>query len=181
MMPRDKKPPVVGCWTGVKGRAAARRRGICQAERGTVAGVLLSDGFLLFWLVIGWVDPRADRQLGRGGWPADEALGVRAVGVSQYQCPAGPHGRGSAVVNVGGGVQAEAAVAVLVVVPGEEVLAVRSCCLDRVEAAGEVRPVLEGLELAFRERVVVADVRAAVGLGDSEVGQQQRDRLGGHR
>jgi hypothetical protein len=60
---------------------------------------------------------------------------VRAVGVGQYQCPAGLHGRGPAVVNVGGGVQAEAAVAVLVVVPGEEVLAVCSCCLDRVEAA----------------------------------------------
>jgi hypothetical protein len=60
------------------------------------------------------------------------------------------------VVNVGGGVQAEAAVAVLVVVPAEEVLAVRPGGLDRVEVAGEVRPVLEGLELAFRERVVVA-------------------------
>jgi hypothetical protein len=81
---------------------------------------------------------------------------VRAVSVSQHQCPVGPDGGGPAVVNVGGGVQAEAAVAVLVVVPGEEVLAVRSCCLDRVEAAGEARPVLEGLELAFRERVVVA-------------------------
>jgi hypothetical protein len=31
--------------------------GICQPERGTIAGVLLSGGFLLFGLVIGWVDP----------------------------------------------------------------------------------------------------------------------------
>jgi uncharacterized membrane protein YfcA len=43
------------------------------------------------------------------------APGVRGAG--QHQCPAGPHGRGPAVVNVGGGVQAKAAVAVLVVVP----------------------------------------------------------------
>ena len=45
---------------------------------------------------------------------------MRAVSVSQHQCPAGLDGRGPAVVDVGGGVQAEAAVAVLVVVPGEE-------------------------------------------------------------
>src|SRR6202022_1413781 len=33
----------------------------------------------------------------------------------------------------------------------------------------------------FGVRVVVGDVRAGVGLGDAEAGQQQRDRLGGHR
>ena len=30
--------------------------GICQPERGTIAGVLLSGGFL-FGVVLGWVDP----------------------------------------------------------------------------------------------------------------------------
>jgi hypothetical protein len=34
-----------------------QEHGICQPERGTVAGVLLSGGFLLFGVVIGWVDP----------------------------------------------------------------------------------------------------------------------------
>jgi hypothetical protein len=61
-----------------------------------------------------------------------------------------------AVVDVGGGVQSEAAVTVVVVVPAEEVLAVRAGGLDRGEPGRERRPVLEGLELRFRIRVVVA-------------------------
>jgi hypothetical protein len=59
-------------------------------------------------------------------------------------------------VDVGGGVQAEAAVAVLVVVPAEEVLAVRPGGLDRGEAAGEAGPVFQGLELGLGVGVVVA-------------------------
>ncbi len=70
--------------------------------------------------------------------------------------------------------------AVLVVVPAEEVLAVRPGGLDRAEPRGKRRPVLQGLELRFGVRVVVGDVRAGVGLGDAQVGQQQRDRLGRH-
>ena len=66
-------------------------------------------------------------------------------------------------MDVGGGVQAEPAVAVLVVVPGEEVLAVGAGVLDRGEAAGEVGPVLEGLELRLGVGVVVGDVRAGSG------------------
>ena len=59
------------------------------------------------------------------------------VGGGQDDGSCGLDGFGSSVVDVGRGVQAQAAVAVLIVVPGEEVLAVRSCCLDGVEAAGE--------------------------------------------
>ena len=84
------------------------------------------------------------------------------------------------MVDISGGVQAEPAVVVLVVVPGEEFLAVCPGGLDRGEPGGEAGPVLEGLELRLGVRVVVGHVRAAVGLGDAEVGEQQRDRLGGH-
>jgi hypothetical protein len=59
-------------------------------------------------------------------------------------------------VDVGGGVQAEPAVAVLVVVPAEKVLAVRAGGLDRGEPGGERRPVLQRLELGFGVGVVVA-------------------------
>ena len=59
------------------------------------------------------------------------------VGGVQDLGAAGLDGCGLAVVDVGGGVQAEAAVAVLVVVPGEEVLAVRPGGLDRGEPGGE--------------------------------------------
>jgi hypothetical protein len=65
-----------------------------------------------------------------------------------------------AVVDAGGGVQAETAVMMVVVVPGEEFLAVHPDGLDRGEPGGESRPVLEGLELRFGVRVVVGDVQA---------------------
>jgi hypothetical protein len=35
--------------------------------------------------------------------------------------------------------------------------------------------------MGFGEGVVVGDVRARVGLGDAEIGEEQRDGLGGHR
>ena len=88
---------------------------------------------------------------------------------------------GAAVVDVGGGEQAEAPVVMLGVVPGEEALAERPRAPDRAEALGELGPILQGLELRFGERVVVGDVRPAVRLGDAQVGEQQRHRLRGHR
>src|SRR5688572_31215960 len=45
----------------------------------------------------------------------------------------------------------------------------------------EAGAVLEGLELGLGVGGVIGDVRAGVGLGDAEVGEQERDRLGGHR
>jgi hypothetical protein len=69
--------------------------------------------------------------------------------------------------------QADAAVMVLGVIPGKEVLAKAGCILDRAEAFRELVSVLQGLDLTFRERVVVGDVVPAPGLGDTQVGQQQ--------
>jgi hypothetical protein len=100
------------------------------------------------------VDPGSGRDGWRGRGLADEAFWVGVVGGGQHAGPAGLHDCGAAVVNVGGGVQAEPAVTMLIVVPGEEVLAVRSCCFDRVEAAGEAGPVFQGLELRLRVRIV---------------------------
>ncbi len=103
--------------------------------------VILSAGLFL----LGRVDPGCAWQFRRGGWLGDEALGVSGVGGVQDLGAGGPDGRGVAVVDVGGGVQAEAAVAVVVVVPAEEVLAVRAGGLDRAEPGRERRPVFQGL------------------------------------
>jgi len=56
---------------------------------------------------------------------------------------------------------------VLVVVPGEEPLAEEAPLLDRAEAAGELRAVLQRLELSLREGVVVGHMGPAVGLFDT--------------
>src|SRR5262245_57895510 len=76
-----------------------------------------------------------------GGWQlrrlrlAGEALRVGGVGGGEHRGAAGLDLAGPAVVNVGGGVQAKPAVPVLVVVPGEEDLAVRAGVLDAGEPA----------------------------------------------
>jgi hypothetical protein len=75
---------------------------------------------------------------------------VGVVGGCQDAAALRLDGRGVAVVDAGGGVQAEPSVPVVVVVPGEEFLAVRPGGLDRGEPGRERRPVLQGLELRFR-------------------------------
>ena len=68
-------------------------------------------------------------------------------------------------MDVGGGVKAEPGVAMLVVVPTEEDLAVPPSGFDRGEPVGEVGPVLQRLELRLAERVVVGDVRVGNATG----------------
>ena len=80
---------------------------------------------------------------------ADEPFRVGGVGGGEVVRPGGLDGLGTAVVDIGGGVQAQPGMAVFLVVPGEEDLAVCPGGLDRGEAAGEARPVLQGLELAL--------------------------------
>jgi hypothetical protein len=64
-------------------------------------------------------------------------------------------------------VQADAGVAVDVVVVIEERGAERAGVVDRAEPAGERRAVLEGLEVRLAVGVVVADVGSAAAAGDS--------------
>ena len=66
------------------------------------------------------------------------------------------------------------------VVPAEELLTVNTCVFDGAEAIREVGPVFQGLELGLRVRIVIRDVRPAVSLGDIQVDEESRDRLGSH-
>ena len=88
--------------------------------------------------------------------------------------------RGGAVVDGGRRHQADSAVAVLMIVPVEEPAAVSASVRDRAEAIGEVGPVFQGFELRLGVRIVIRDVRAAVGLGDIEVDEERGDGLGSH-
>src|SRR5450759_4551887 len=70
--------------------------------------------------------------------------------------------RSGAMVDGGRSHQADSSVAVFVVVPGEELLAVSASVLDRAEAIGEVGSVLQGFELRLGVRIVIRHVRAAI-------------------
>ena len=88
--------------------------------------------------------------------------------------------RSGAVVDGGRCHQANSAVAVFVVVPVEELLAVSASVLGRAEAIGEVGSVLESFELRLGVRIIIRDMRAAVGLGDIEVDEERGDGLRSH-
>ncbi|SPE23403.1 hypothetical protein SBA2_1230004 [Acidobacteriia bacterium SbA2] len=83
-------------------------------------------------------------------------------------------------MNHGGGHQAQAGVVVVVVVPAEEGLAKPTGVFDGAEAVREARAVFEGPKLAFRIRIVIGDMRTAVGFDDAQIGQQQSHRFGFH-
>ena len=78
----------------------------------------------------------------------------------------------TSVVDGVGGEQCDAAVAVVLVVPGHVVAHPGPGGIEIVEDTGIVRPVLHRAELRFGERVVIADPRPVVGLTDLETGQQ---------
>src|SRR4051794_23474507 len=88
---------------------------------------------------------------------------------------------GAAVVHGGRGHQAEPGVPMVMVVVLEELAAEAAGVLDAVEAGWERGPVLERFEVRFGVGVVGRGVGAVVAAGDAEIGQQKRDRLGGHR
>src|SRR6266849_6834966 len=69
----------------------------------------------------------------------------------------------------------------LAVVPGEELRTEVPRILLRTKAVRKCRTVLERLELTFRERIVVRDVRPIQAAGHAEIGQQQSHWFGSHR
>src|ERR1700735_2735737 len=103
----------------------------------------------------------------------------REGGIERNGAPCGEL-RGGSVIHGGRDHPANAAVAMVMVVPAEELLAMSASIFDRAEAIREVRPVLQGLELRLGVRIVIRDVRAAMGLGDLQVDQERGDRLGSH-
>jgi len=130
---------------------------------------------------LGRVDPDGTRErLGPGRF-ADEPFEMLLEGCGQHaralgEClggePRGDHVRGQ---------QGDAAVIVFVVLPVEESLAIGAGVFQRAEPVRELGPVPQGLDLAFREWVVIGSIGPAVRLGDSEIGQLEGKRLAGHQ
>ena len=68
-----------------------------------------------------------------------------------------------------------------VVVPLEEFSGPTARIQWASEPVGVIRPVLQRLELRFRERVIVRNMRSRVGFSYPQVRHQQSHRFGGHR
>jgi hypothetical protein len=87
---------------------------------------------------------------------------------------------GLSIVDLIRGHEADADVVVVLIVPGEEVAAELPGVFDAAEALWEPGLILQGLEVAFRERIVVGGVGSAVRLGDAEIGEELGGGLGRH-
>ena len=62
---------------------------------------------------------------------------------------------------------------VIFVVPVETLLAERAAVLDAAESIRNFRPLLHGSELAFRNGIVIGNVRSAVTLGNAQIHHQK--------
>ena len=111
-------------------------------------------------------------------WPGvGEPFRVALIGLVQYLLPLLDDLARHAVMQHVRGQQGDSAMVMILVVPRKELLAKGACIFNGAEAVGEFGPVLQGLELALRVRVVIRDVRAAMGSGHPQIGHQQRHRL----
>ena len=102
----------------------------------------------------------------------DKAVRVPFVSLAEYGLALADDLVGTAIVQHLGGEEPNARVMVLGVVPRKEDLTEAAGVLEGAKALGEVGSVFQGLELAFRERVVIGDVGPAVALDDAQVGQE---------
>lgn len=128
-----------------------------------------------------WVDPGRGWLGGWFGRLSDEALGIFSEGGVQNDLAGGMDGVGLAIMDLVRGHETDANVVVILIVPGEEAPAERLGVLDASEALGEIRLIFQGLEMAFREGIVVGGMGAAVGFGDAQIGEQLCGGLGLHR
>src|SRR6202158_999713 len=106
------------------------------AERGFL--IVARQCCLLFW----WIDPSGGGQCGRLWGDALEADGMGSERGIEGDGALLGESRSGAVVDGGGSHKADTAVAMFVVVPMEEVPAVRTGVLDRAETIGEGRSVV---------------------------------------
>ena len=114
-------------------------------------------------------------------WPVDESRGVFVERTIECELTGGIDGVGLAIMHLIWGHQADPDVMMILVVPVEEASAEASGVLDAAEALGEPWLILQGLEVAFGEWVVVRCVWPIVRAGHAEISEQQRGGLGLHR
>ena len=90
---------------------------------------------------------------------ANKAFRVSGIRGLQDTCPLDVNAFGTTEMDRRWGVEPNARMAVLVVVPPEETPAESAAIFDGAETVRELGPVLEGFELGLRVRVVVGTVR----------------------
>ena len=100
------------------------------------------------WL-FGLVDPDLLGMVQWSGRSADEAIWVSRVGDIERPLAVLADGGRQAVVDHGGSHHSDSGVAMIIVIPGEELLTESAAVLDATESVGKLGAVLHGAKLAF--------------------------------
>jgi hypothetical protein len=96
--------------------------------------------------------------------PANKAFGMSAVSSIENGAPLFNRLRRQTIMNHSGGEKTQPGMAVLVVVPGEELLGERPGVLQTPKAFREAGPVFQSPEVTFRIRVVIGDIGGGCGF-----------------
>ena len=140
---------------------------------------------MYFWVKVllggGWrIDPNGGGQTGRLGAFPFESLGVGEESGLQGLGAFAVHRVGQTEVDGSRGHEGDTRVAMALVVPPEEPLAMAAGILNAAEASREIRPILQRFELRLGIGVVIGDIGPAMGFGDIQVDQQGGHRLAAH-
>ena len=140
---------------------------------------------MYFWVeVLLYVNRRIDPNgVGQAGWQG--ALSFESLWIGEES---GLQDFGAclvyrsslAEVDDGRGHVTDARVAMGLVVPRKEPLAMIAGILNASEAVREIRPILQRFELGFGIGVVIRDIGSAMSLGDIQIDQQGSHRLAAH-
>ena len=84
-------------------------------------------------------------------------------------------------MHISGCEETESRVMMFVVVPAEEFGRPEASILLAAKTFGIIGAIFQGLELGFRERIIVGDVWAGVCFGHTQIGHEQGYRFGSHR
>ena len=140
---------------------------------------------MYFWVDVllcinGRIDPNGVGQAGRQRTLSFESLWIGEESRLQNFGPCLVYRSGLAEVDGVRGHVTDARVAMGLVVPPEEPLAMIAGILNASEAVRKIRPILQRFELSFGIRIVIRDIGSAMGFGDIQIDQQGRHRLATH-
>ena len=107
------------------------------------------------------------------GWFAHEALRMPLMSEFQHGLSLRNDLRSLSVMDIGRSQQIQAGMVMLVVIPGEELLAEPAGIFNRAESIRIIGAVLQSSEVGLGERIVIGDVRPAVRFNHSQIGKQQ--------
>ena len=115
------------------------------------------------------IDPDGGGYRSRDGGSFHKAFGIFQIRSLQDLLPLIQHGLGASEMNIGRREEADGTVVMLIVVPAEESSRPSPGIHLTAEAVRIIRAIFQRFELCFRIRVIIADMRSAMGFDHAKI------------